>query len=89
LAGSVPTSRQRIGRAGREDRVRDIKVTSPGEAPQERKKVALGASRGRIAKATKPRYGRKNVLPPPPGATPVAHRSHGLRRGLLSFALTG
>ena len=52
---------------------RDIKVTSPGEAPQERKKVAHGASRGRIAKSTKPRQGRKNVLPPPSGATPVAH----------------
>jgi hypothetical protein len=26
--------------------VRDIKVTSPGEAPQERKEVAHGASRG-------------------------------------------
>ena len=68
--------------------MRDIKVMSPGEAPQERKEVAHGASRGRIAKSTKPRLGRKNVLPPPPGATPVAPQSHGLRRGLLYFALT-
>ena len=56
-------------------------------APQQRKKVALGASRGRIAKSTKP--GWKNVLAPPSGGYPVAHQSHGLRRGLLSFALTG
>jgi hypothetical protein len=48
-----------------------------GEAPQERKKIAHGASRGRrIAKSTKPRQGRKNVFPPPPGATPVAHQSY-------------
>jgi hypothetical protein len=75
--------------SGADGGVRDIKVTSPGEAPQERKKVAHGASRGRIAKSTKPRQGRKNVLPPPPGAAPVARESHGLRRGLLSCALTG
>ena len=33
--------------------------------------------------------GFSEIFRPLPGATPVAHQSHGLRRGLLPFALTG
>jgi len=58
---------------------------SPPEASDCDRSCASG--RGKIAKSTKSR--RRIVLPPPSGATTVAHQSHGLRRGLLSFALTG
>ena len=44
--------------------MRDTEVTSSGEAPEERKKVAHGVSRGKTAKSAKPRQGRKNLFRP-------------------------
>ncbi|MGA3098214.1 MAG: hypothetical protein ABSF25_17305 [Bryobacteraceae bacterium] len=43
---------------------RDTEVMSSGEAPEERKKVAHGVSRGNTAKSAEPRQGRKNPFRP-------------------------
>jgi len=62
------------------------------KAPEERKTIAHGASRGKNGDFFKPRHGAKGRVPPsfaPPGLPCVRFRSHGSRRGLLSFALTG
>ncbi|MGA3095937.1 MAG: hypothetical protein ABSF25_05740 [Bryobacteraceae bacterium] len=44
--------------------MRDTGEMSSGEAPEERKKVAHGVSRGKIAKSAKPRQGRKILFRP-------------------------